>query len=242
MGKNILTIGDIHGSDSWQLACKNPEQWDNIVFVGDYCDSFKYSDQEIFDNLERIVAFKKSFPQKVVLLLGNHDVHYIDSSKRCSGFRVSMFVRLSEFFRDELEHFQMAFQYGNHLWTHAGLTEPWFERLMDVLQDPNYRFSFVVKAENPKTLADWLNLAWTLNVDCLHDCDPTSGGTQNWSGPLWCRPNRLDAFALEGVSQIVGHTFHKTIQVTEKGKDKIYYVDCINDTFDERLFLKLKLF
>ena len=70
-----ITIGDIHGRDDWQAI--NIRNYDKIIFIGDYVDSFEKSDFAILENLKKIISLKKRHPDKVVLLLGNHDVQYL---------------------------------------------------------------------------------------------------------------------------------------------------------------------
>ena len=89
----ILAIGDIHGRDF--LSSIEPDNNDKIIFLGDYCDSHchgQISDFAILENLRQIIEFRKACPHKVVLLLGNHDVHYMYHKEvdECSGFRNSM--------------------------------------------------------------------------------------------------------------------------------------------------------
>ena len=104
--KKILTLGDIHGRDKWMFHTHGSPhefnhwmtmvengvpadaeefwkempytQYDQIVFVGDYVDSFDISNVRILDNLKKILFFKKALPDKVVLLIGNHDIQYLN--------------------------------------------------------------------------------------------------------------------------------------------------------------------
>jgi len=70
----IITIGDLHGSPVWKNI--RTENWDRMVFIGDYVDSSDYSAKEVKRNLEEIIVLKKSFPEKIILLWGNHDLAY----------------------------------------------------------------------------------------------------------------------------------------------------------------------
>ena len=74
-----ITIGDIHGRSDWQEI--DPANYDKIIFVGDYVDSFTVSDIDIITNLLNIIQFKKDNMNKVVLLLGNHDLQYLFSNE-----------------------------------------------------------------------------------------------------------------------------------------------------------------
>lgn len=115
-----IFIGDIHGRDNWQTI--NVRKYDKIVFVGDYVDSHTLSDHAILENFKKITALKLRHPEKVVLLLGNHDIHYLHyPGHQCSGFRDSMQRGLTHLYNKHREDFQVAYQCGKHICTHAGI-------------------------------------------------------------------------------------------------------------------------
>ena len=113
MGKTIY-IGDIHGRDVWKQIVKEHEDADNIVFIGDYFDSFDIPGIVQLRNAKEIVEFKKfqelDPSKKVYLLIGNHDHHYYPGVKErgsTSGFNANMMYQFEEFFRENKEHFQI---------------------------------------------------------------------------------------------------------------------------------------
>ena len=226
---NILTLGDIHGRSIWKQIVfgGNTEfffwkqaveedyldyegkyrfqmDWDKIIFVGDYCDSFTIGNEAILENLKDIILFAKTYPDLVVLLLGNHDVQYIQSNECCSGYRPEMRPDLNELFTENKDLFKIAyldeFDTGNRviktLWTHAGVTHGWFQEFMRDINSPRYRHNeFFIGSETWK-IDKVLNLAWDLRVDNLFNVDNASGGFSLWAGPLWVRPHILNDFYL----------------------------------------------
>ena len=73
---HILAIGDVHGRDTWKGI--KDHQADHIIFIGDYVDPHRpIPDREVLHNLEEIMAFKQSDPERIILLLGNHDAQYL---------------------------------------------------------------------------------------------------------------------------------------------------------------------
>ena len=72
----MLVIGDIHGQDFWKSIVNEHMDEDYIVFVGDYFDSYSIGSKKILDNFRKIIKLKQTYPDKVKLLLGNHDIHY----------------------------------------------------------------------------------------------------------------------------------------------------------------------
>lgn len=235
----ILTLGDIHGRSiwkqiifggetefhHWKLAVENDYEtlikdeyvfhtYDKIIFVGDYCDSYDKTNDEILDNLKDIVLFARTYPELVVLLLGNHDVQYIKSNECCSGYRPEMRADLNEIFVNNKDLFKIAyldvFDTGKKifktLWTHAGVTGKWFESFMKDVNSTKFRFNDYFIGSEKWKIDKVLNVAWELQVDNLFDVDADSGGFNLWAGPLWVRPRILNDFYLEGYDQVVGHT------------------------------------
>lgn len=85
----IRVIGDVHGKSWWKSLVKDIDEVDMIVFLGDYVDSYNISDEQIINNLLDIIEFKKSYEDKVILLLGNHEYNYISPYiGYCSGYRM----------------------------------------------------------------------------------------------------------------------------------------------------------
>ena len=84
MAKKVLVIPDIHGETFWkEPAQKYIDQVDRIVFLGDYVDPYE---EEGIDGDAALGCFfdvldlKAKNPEKVVLLLGNHDLHYLNAA------------------------------------------------------------------------------------------------------------------------------------------------------------------
>lgn len=71
----ILIVPDVHGRPFWHRAMELVDQVDQIVFLGDYLDPYSHegiSFEDALIELEGILAFKEDYPDKVVLLVGNH--------------------------------------------------------------------------------------------------------------------------------------------------------------------------
>ena len=110
----MIIIPDIHGRNFWKEAVTGREE-DIIVFLGDYLDPYphdfpdKTADEiweQTWNNFNDIIEFKKKHPSNVVLLLGNHDLHYIypkmDDSSRYDYERAS---QIKEKFNEKSQNF-----------------------------------------------------------------------------------------------------------------------------------------
>ena len=120
----IIAIGDIHGRTIWKEIVQN-ETFDKIVFVGDYFDSLNIDPVKQIENFNDIIAFKASNIDKVVLLLGNHDYHYLPYIyETYSGFK-----QMQKFVIDDLldnaiknNYIQICYAHEYLLFSHAGIT------------------------------------------------------------------------------------------------------------------------
>lgn len=229
-----MVIGDLHGRSVWKMfgdityllkmEVGNveydivPMDYDYYIFLGDYCDSFDEDNQQIIDNLNDLIKFKDLYPKNVILLWGNHELHYIldtpwtpNGKHVCSGYIPEMHYQLYEIFNRNFTKFQMAFQVENYLFTHAGVHKGWY----------NYRFvkqyaeleekmtKFELEYPN-ETLADKLNFAFEHRMECMFDVGYSRGGYAKVGGPLWLDKGLANK-PLESYKQVVGHSACKDI-------------------------------
>jgi predicted MPP superfamily phosphohydrolase len=271
---NVLTVGDIHGKSIWkdfifgsynafedwaedvndgkipaweQMLAQRFSDVDHIVFVGDYFDSFTVDNVTMKHNAEDLFLFKRSYPNKVTLLIGNHDVSYTYREEACSGFRGEMFFDFNELLRNNKEHLQLAYQIGNVLWTHAGVTnhfydnyciskakeiEAEYDRWNAVVDSPmNAKdgstvlgTKFVLTKYN---IANFLNDMWLEKWKPLFNVGKRRGGYDSIPGPLWADQAELLNDMLEDVFQFVGHTPVDEVKGTYDEKTGVSFVDCL---------------
>lgn len=185
--------------------------YDKIIFIGDYVDSFTKNNEEIINNLEDIILLKQFYPDKIELLLGNHDISYLIPTQRCSGFNPTMQPYMDIFFKEHINMFNLCYQIENVIWTHAGITNSWLEEFE---KNAKKKWYYPYHIEN-KSISEKLNFAWK----AIHKKLFLS------SGPLWVRPNELNNDQLTDYIQIVGHTpFDKVTTISN-----VTYTDCLKD-------------
>ena len=144
MENKLLILSDIHGRTFWKDAVeKYKDEVDKIIFLGDYLD--RYEDEGItrkqeMENFKEIIEFKKENEEKVILLLGNHCLHYIyHNFPRSTRFNSSDAYTIRELFSSHMSLFKLA--YGDivgdkkYLFTHAGLMRSWYDRNKDIIGD-----------------------------------------------------------------------------------------------------------
>ena len=125
--KKTLFIGDIHGNKDWEETSNFAlMRFTNVVFLGDYLDSFWIKSYDQIKNLKNIIALKKKYPDKITLLLGNHDYAYMFNYFLTVGFNAVYQHDFREILKDNWDLFDIEWGYQGekkyHLATHAGLT------------------------------------------------------------------------------------------------------------------------
>ena len=137
--KKILIIPDVHGRDFWKEPVKKVLEDINahIIFLGDYTDgyptewepNFDYR-QHTVDNFKEIIELKRQNPDRITLLVGNHDCGYaIGDTNSSSRMDRSHRSELEELCKENRELFQIAEEHdiaGRHFsFSHAGILKGW---------------------------------------------------------------------------------------------------------------------
>jgi 3',5'-cyclic AMP phosphodiesterase CpdA len=206
--KKILVIPDVHGRLFWIDAIKN-NQTDLIIFLGDYLDPYENYNGKEYDRFLDIIELKKKEPEKVILLLGNHDCHYLfDDFIRSSRFDYDNYKRNSKLYKENKDLFQFAYYENDRLFTHAGITEGWLKFNNLVLPKEN--------------IDEWLN---NLDIKYYNQCGRSRGGRYPVGSPVWADLDDHYYGDLE-IKQVIGHTFYPTHCIEDYNKDEI--IQCID--------------
>lgn len=139
---NILIIPDVHGRPFWKDAVeKHLEECDKVIFLGDYLD--EYPDENITrkqskENFKEIINLKENNRDKVILLLGNHDLHYMHREfTRSSRYSSSNAYNYKQMFLSHESFFKIAHEEmindKKYLFTHAGVMKSWYERNKEII-------------------------------------------------------------------------------------------------------------
>ena len=209
--KDVVVIGDVHGSALWQEVVKRHPDC-KYVFLGDYCDPYQsITNEDVLENLKRIIEFKRENPDEVVLLLGNHDIHYIiDDAPMGSRFSLELMLDIEELLVAYADYFQCAFSYDEMLFTHAGVSQLWFEE----------QFRGDIHGNIAEQLTERSNDA------SLYDCGAARRGKQAYGGIFWADKEELHNLPPH-VIQIVGHTRVPEITCHQEGDSAVYFCDSL---------------
>ena len=216
----ILAVGDLHGKDRWKKI--NPEEHDYIVFMGDYVDSFTVTPDKILDNLKELIDFRKKHPDKVILLLGNRDIQYMDYPHyRCTGFNSFFQMDYTELFRANRNLFRVASQFRDYLFTHAGLSNSFARHNLKEYYDS------ILNKEI--SVAELLNRIQNSEKQAmLHSVSDLRGGPDPFGGITWADYRETSVDLLPGYHQVVGHTPQKKITKVEGEDCSMVYIDVLD--------------
>lgn len=197
----ILFIGDIHGLNEWEDLAKTAlKKSQEIVFLGDYVDSFFIPAKDQLHNLNNLCNFVRKHKEKnkITLLLGNHDYAYIYGFDGISGKQHMHAHEYVKIFNDNIDLFQIAWGYTNEktkkytLATHAGITHSY------------YKFFLEDKRKKDELIHETLN-SIQKETELLWKVGRMRGG-RGTPGPLWADLRELVNDPHEGINQVVGHT------------------------------------
>ncbi|MDX2190151.1 MAG: metallophosphoesterase [Bacteroidota bacterium] len=215
--QKVIAIGDLHGKNVWRNVPIS--KYDKVVFMGDYVDSKdKHTIDEISQNLIDIISLKKRFPDKIVLLLGNHDNQYLHYPKyRCSGFLPEAKNIWSSIFRNNEHLFNVALQYKNYLFTHAGISQTWYKKHASFWHEGNVLGTIIEEINKDKR-----------HHHILYEVSEKRGGKNEFGGIFWADRTETCENYLPNIHQIVGHTRISDIIKYGDNNASITYVDCLS--------------
>lgn len=182
----LLIIPDVHGRDFWIEPCSHIDEFDKVIFLGDYHDPYSY---EISQDTSRhrlrdeLLPFVTENRDKVVCLFGNHDGNYLVGD---------MADRIDYFHKHEIKNYlekmnlKLIYREGKYLFSHSGVLLKWLK-------------------SNELTLEDLETLP--LGHQALINVSPFRGG---WSEVGSCVWGDIREYAIEehipDIYQIFGHT------------------------------------
>lgn len=154
----ILIIPDIHGRKFWHKAEEVIDKVDKVVFLGDYLDPYSHEGIHINDAIQefkQILKFKEKYNDKVILLTGNHDWHYIVKEfYDCSRRSYQHLNEIHELFKDNINKFQLIYKEYNYLFSHAGIYKTWMDKYKFTLENLTIDY-FIEKDWEPLTECSW---------------------------------------------------------------------------------------
>lgn len=213
-----VVIGDIHGRPVWKLIVK-AENPDKVIFLGDYFDTYDgYTAVEQMHNFKEIVEYKQSGQAEVIMLIGNHDFHYMPGiTEHYSGYQAGARPAIEQLLYENKSHLRMIYQMDEFLFSHAGISMTWLEKW---------------KYEGWESIEEKVTDLWDYIPNAFAFVGRDPYGDSEHSSPIWIRPKSLQRANYDNLRtlfiQVVGHTQQK--QIDREGKStggRYYYIDTL---------------
>lgn len=207
--KTILVLSDVHHDIAKLEYILKKEKYDVIVNLGDWFDNF-YHDS-IYD-AEKTCRFIKQwiFKDNFITLWGNHDIQYFYENEYaiCSGYTKDKDVAINDIFSNLVYPIRNKFKW--HIWiddflcSHAGIHP--------------YHFPPLLSNISKESINEWLdNEAKQAEIKLINGGDHWfyragrgRGGKMKFGGITWL-DFKTEFEPIDGLKQIVGHSFHKNI-------------------------------
>ncbi|MDR1455084.1 MAG: metallophosphoesterase [Tannerella sp.] len=199
----ILIVPDVHGRKFWEPAL---DYMGEVIFLGDYTDPYPaegITDREAWQNLLRIVDFKRQNPDRVTLLAGNHELHYYNRKFRAGRFSDEYYEKYHDILTGEESAglFRLCRQIDRYLFIHAGVTKGWYDL---------HGKEFLPLGNDLETQ---LNRLFIERISAFCEVSFDRGGWDDYGSPLWADIYEYDDEKEPfdpNIIQIVGHTQLKT--------------------------------
>ena len=213
----IAVVPDVHGEKFWRDILGKTKNYGKIIFLGDYFDPYdkKLSPRDCVLEMLDIMALKRAMPDKVVLLLGNHDLAYMFNRSCCRQACGDDYELIRGLLINNIECFDLTYwkplegiqQVSEVIFSHAGITKSWIE----------YASKYFCGKEDLTIDAirgGWLNLMlrnafdwpesqqYLFLEDLLLKITSARGGLDKFGSPVWADDSDWTA------SEILSFTLH----------------------------------
>ena len=256
MNPKVLIIPDVHGRSFWKEPVKDIiENYNDVhvVFLGDYTDPYLNEIDSVtgeaittsqgYDSLLDVIKVKNENPDRVTLLLGNHDLgyvsNYIHNERRRKDFKNEASIRNT--ILGNINLFDLAYEVTvnekKFLLTHSGVTTKWVTACETLLKDYDESFTFSVDNVN-RILHTQFGTPNSYNLNlALSYVSYYRGGDDNCSSMVWTdvrehlEPDSTNWADEHGYIQVFGHTQLSKSGVSIEGKSfcldvrKAFYID-----------------
>ena len=204
----IIVLGDTHGHECWKKILSIEKDFNKVIFLGDYWDSFSIKPKQQKEIYKDIQEFRENNLGKVITLLGNHDYHYI-YPVNYSGWKPETRFLAKFLLEDDIQRGKLPYIHieGDIIFSHAGVTNYWLKEVAKCTLEE------LQLNEVQLRLFDWNGRMGN---------DPYGDTISN--SPLWVRPRSLKEDALLDYRQVVGHTHYYQV---ENYKDTLYFCDTL---------------
>lgn len=242
----VLVIPDVHSRKFWkQAVTNNIDSVDRVVFLGDYVDPYPTDTMEKFDDplecLKEIINLKKELRDKCILLLGNHIDHYLwydfPVSTRYNNLNSKDYYTL---IKNNIELFNLVWIENNVIFSHAGITNFWANKVWEQLKFPENEIPDIKKIAEVFRDTPIKNFS-SLNKDLIGIIGYSRGGYYKTGSCEWADvrehinkingAGQITPVEYVGCYQVFGHTYIKKPLIFDTWAcldcgDKAFIINC----------------
>ena len=214
-----LIIPDVHGRVFWKdiLPLLSDKQYNKFIFLGDYLDPYPdegFSRNDSIKGLLDIIDLKTRYKDKIVLLLGNHDLGYLHSKINTCRRDYSKENIIRAIFTEFKSLFNLLYErpitnnqeFDRVLYSHAGFTKGFLDFLKKYLPEVN-----------EDNLTAVINNYWHQDANTKEYCSLINllsvvsffrGGIEDFGSFVWadCREHCWREATIDKTIQIFGHS------------------------------------
>lgn len=221
----LLIVPDVHGRDFWRKpVLSHPDM--PVVFLGDYLD--QYGEEHIHDDqaisiFKEIIALKRARPESVHVLLGNHDMAYVDPRIGCGRHKWLDEYAIKRIYKDADDCFDLAYDQliggKRFLFSHAGVSMGWLSLHKDIFSGMPMCAELFDLMYKSSELRDRM-------IDALTDVSMARWGQSKFGSMIWSdvQEMMLPQMQLPGFVQVFGHSKQEIEPCCLK--DQAYCLDC----------------
>lgn len=221
----IAICPDIHGRTFWKDVVGHTNEYDKIVFIGDYIDPYEQEGitrNSTIDNFKEIIDFRKANNDKVILLMGNHDISYVNSMMPKSRYDYDNANEINKLFTSNRKLFNLAYETNvggkRYIFSHSGIMMGWVEEFKEMYEWDK---------PDQNNVVDFINNNFQISEDysasILYMVSRYRGGWDKYGSCVWGDFREFvkymdskDTEKIENSYQIFGHTQLKEPIVTKE--------------------------
>lgn len=193
----IIIVPDQHGRNFFHKVFNVTDK--PVIFLGDYTDPYRYEgfdDENCLENLKRTIEYKKSRPNDVTLLIGNHCESMIWSYMGYERTDRAYYNRFHKLYRDNIDLFEPFKVIKDTLFIHAGVSKAWIKQENKFLTEKNSKLTLTKDNVLNYIKSEYLHeleREFAINISGIYP-DLISGifnigsarGGRGEGGPFWC--------------------------------------------------------
>lgn len=220
--QKIVIFSDVHQDIAKLTKIISHEAADINICLGDWFDSHFFDSETNYKSTAIELMDEFLAKNNNITLFGNHDIHYLFDNKYtlCSGYSHKKHelinTALGKHKANVVDKFNWFLFVDDYLCTHAGLS---CHFLPSIIKDNEDIYEYLVNQSNDANIK-----IRSEQPHWFYAAGIARGGPEKKGGLVWLDFDREFA-PIEGLSQIVGHTYRKNGRVAEWRNTNNYCID-----------------